>query len=67
MPSTPVELDDSLLDRIRVRAGARGVSLRTFVEAILEREAAKPLDQEEDEATMRKFEQLGYIDAGLDI
>jgi len=67
MPSKAIEIDEMLLERISGRARARGVSSRAYIEAILEREAAKPLDEAEDEDTMRKFEQLGYIDAGLDI
>ena len=66
MPKT-IEIDETLLEKMRGRARARGVSPRVYIEAILQREAAKPLDQTEDEETMRKFEQLGYIDAGLDI
>jgi len=67
MPSAPVEIEQALLDKLRQRAAARGVSLRAYLEAILERELAKPGDGEEDEAIRRKLEQLGYIDAGLDI
>lgn len=67
MPSVPVEIEQALLDKLRQRATARGVSLRAYLEAILERELAKPGDGEEDEAIRRKLEQLGYIDAGLDI
>lgn len=67
MPSEPVEIDQTLLDKLRQRSAARGVSLRAYLEAILERELAKPGDSEEDEAIRRKLEELGYIDAGLDI
>ena len=67
MPSVPVEIEQTLLEKLRQRAAARGVSLRAYLEAILERELAKPGDDEEDEVIRRKLEQLGYIDAGLDI
>jgi hypothetical protein len=67
MPSVAVEIEQALLEKLRQRAAARGVSLRAYLEAILERELAKPGDSEEDEAITRKLEQLGYIDAGLDI
>jgi hypothetical protein len=67
MPSVAVELEQALLEKLRQRAVARGVSLRAYLEAILERELAKPGDSEEDAAITRKLEQLGYIDAGLDI
>jgi hypothetical protein len=67
MPATSVEIEQSLVEKISQRAGSRGVSLRAYLEAILERELAKPADDEQDQATMRKLEELGYIDAGLDI
>jgi hypothetical protein len=67
MPSVSVEIDQTLLEKLGQRAAARGVSLRAYLEAILERELAKPGDDEEDAAIQRKLEQLGYIDAGLDI
>jgi hypothetical protein len=67
MPSESVEIEQSLLEKLRKRAAARGVSLRAYLEALLERELAKPGDSAEDEAVTRKLEQLGYIDAGLDI
>ncbi|HKE28838.1 MAG TPA: hypothetical protein VKB88_41095 [Bryobacteraceae bacterium] len=67
MPSVPVEIEQTLLEKLRQRAAARGVSLRAYLEAILERELAEPGDDEEDEVIRRKLEQLGYIDAGLDI
>jgi len=67
MPSVPVEIEQTLLEKLRQRAAARGVSLRAYLEAILERELAKPGDDEGDEVIRRKLEQLGYIDAGLDI
>jgi hypothetical protein len=67
MPSVSVEIEEKLLERLRQRATARGVSLRAYLEAILERELAKPGDSAEDEAITRKLEELGYIDAGLDI
>jgi len=67
MPSVPVEIEQTLLDKLQQRATARGVSLRAYLEAILERELAKPGDDEEDAAIRQKLEQLGYIDAGLDI
>jgi hypothetical protein len=67
MPATSIEIEQSLVERISQRADARGVSLRAYLEAILERELAKPADDEQDRATMRKLEELGYIDAGLDI
>lgn len=67
MPSESVEIEQSLLEKLRQRSAARGVSLRAYLEAILERELAKPGDSPEDDAVTRKLEQLGYIDAGLDI
>jgi hypothetical protein len=67
MPSVSVEIEEKLLERLRQRATARGVSLRAYLEAILEHELAKAGDSAEDEAITRKLEQLGYIDAGLDI
>jgi hypothetical protein len=67
MPSGSVEIEQGLLENLQKRATARGVSLRAYLEAILEHELAKPGDDEEDEAITRKLEQLGYLDAGLDI
>jgi plasmid stability protein len=67
MPSVSIEIEENLLERLRQRATARGVSVRAYLEAILERELAKPGDSPEDEAITRKLEELGYIDAGLDI
>ena len=67
MPSASIEIEQTLVDKLSQRAAARGVSLRAYLEAILERELAKPGDGEEDEAIRRKLEELGYIDAGLDI
>ena len=55
------------MEKVRQRAAGRGVSLRAYVEAILERELAKPGDTEEDATITRKLQELGYIDAGLDI
>jgi hypothetical protein len=66
MPSASVEIEQGLVEKLRQRAVARGASLRAYLEAILEREFAKPGDGE-DEIISRKLEQLGYIDAGLDI
>jgi hypothetical protein len=67
MSSVAVEIEQALAEKLRQRAAARGVSLRAYLEAILELELAKAGDTEEDEAITRKLEQLGYIDAGLDI
>ena len=67
MPATSVEIEQTLAEKIGRRAAARGISVRAHLEAILERELAKPADDEQDEAITRKFAQLGYIDAGLDI
>jgi plasmid stability protein len=67
MPSVSVEIEQALLERLRQRASARGVSVRAYMEAILESELAKPGDSPEDAAITRKLEELGYIDAGLDI
>jgi len=67
MPSVSIDIEQTLVDKLGKRAAARGVSLRAYLEAILERELAKPGDAEEDEAIRRKLEELGYIDAGLDI
>jgi ribosome-binding protein aMBF1 (putative translation factor) len=67
MPATSIEIEQSLVEKISQRAASRGVSVRAYLEAILERELATPADDEQDQATMRKLEELGYIDAGLDI
>jgi hypothetical protein len=67
MLPTSIQLDPTLLDRVQKRAAARGVSVRAYVEAVLERELARAEDSEGDEAVRRKLEQLGYIDAGMDI
>jgi len=67
MPSVSIEIEENLLERLRQRATARGVSVRAYLEAILEHELAKPGDSPEDQAITRKLEELGYIDAGLDI
>jgi hypothetical protein len=67
MPSVSIEIDQTLVDKLSKRAAARGVSLRAYLEAILEHELAKPGDGEEDEAIRRRLQELGYIDAGLDI
>jgi len=67
MLPTSIQLDPTLLDRVQKRAAARGVSVRAYVEAVLERELARAEDGEGDEAVRRKLEQLGYIDAGMDI
>ena len=67
MPATSVEIEQTLVEQIGRRASARGISLRAYLEAILERELAKPADDEQDAETLRRLEQLGYIDAGLDI
>jgi hypothetical protein len=67
MPSVPVEIEQTLLEKLQKRAAARGVSVRAYLEAVLECELAKPGNDEEDEAIRHKLEQLGYIDAGLDI
>jgi len=66
MPSASVEMEQGLVEKLRQRAVARGVSLRAYLEAILEREFAQTGDGE-DEIISRKLEQLGYIDAGLNI
>lgn len=67
MPSVSIEIEQTLAEKLGQRATARGVSLRAYLEAILEHELAKPADSEEDAAIQRKLEELGYIDAGLDI
>lgn len=66
MSATSIELNRTLLAQVEKRAAARGVSARAYVEAVLERELARA-DDSEDEAVRRKFEQLGYTDAGIDI
>lgn len=67
MQSASVEIEQALLEKVRQRAVARGVSVRAYVEAVLECELAKSSDTQEDAAITRKLEELGYIDAGLDI
>lgn len=66
MPSGSVEIDETLLQKLQQRAAARGVSVRAYLGAILERELAGS-DDPDDEAITRSMEKLGYIDAGLDI
>jgi plasmid stability protein len=66
MPSASVEIDETLLQKLQQRAAARGVSVRAYLGAILERELAKPGDADDDAIT-KSMEKLGYIDAGLDI
>jgi hypothetical protein len=68
-----IELDTKLMEQAEANARSGGfISLRAYIEHILEKEFArtKGPDSEEqiqNEEIVRKMEQAGYLDEGLDI
>jgi hypothetical protein len=68
-----IELNAKLLEQAEVNARSGGfVSVRAYIEHILEQEFARTKEpdseeQNQDAEIVRKMEQAGYLDEGLDI
>jgi hypothetical protein len=58
-----VKLKKDLADKVAQAAAAGGYSSpEEFIEHVLEREAAKLIDDQPDEEVLRRLKGLGYID-----
>ena len=68
-----IELNTDLLERAEANARSGGfISLRAYIEHILEKEFARikepdSEEQSQNDEIVRKMEQAGYLDEGLDI
>jgi hypothetical protein len=68
-----IELNADLLERAEANARSGGfISVRAYIEHILEKEFARikepdSEEQSQNEEIVRKMEQAGYLDEGLDI
>lgn len=67
MATVTIELEASLWEKVQQLAAASGASPQAFLETLVKNHLGRPDSAEEDAAVTRKLEQLGYIDAGLDI
>ena len=68
MPAVTVDIQEDLLQRAQDHAQACGFkSLSALVESLLTERLAQTPDLIAAREATRKFEELGYIDAGLDI
>lgn len=68
MAAISVEIDDTLLRRAQEYATSRGYSsFSAFLESMIQERLAQEPDPASAREAARKFEELGYIDAGLDI
>ena len=68
MAAITVEIDDDLLQKAQEHAAANGFSsFSGFLENIIQARLAQDTDAAMTRETTRKMEELGYIDAGLDI
>lgn len=68
MAAISVEIDEVLLRRAQEYATSRGYSsFPAFLESMIRDRLAQEPDPASAREATRKFEELGYIDAGLDI
>lgn len=68
MAAISVDIDDVLLRKAQEYAASRGYSsFSAFLESMIQDRLAQEPDSASARDTARKLEELGYIDAGLDI